>query len=182
MPSGEGGAEKGRVGRLVAAAGVGIALIAGAVGLLFQVDPGLQPCLGGADASFTAAPVFPHVGHRQYYLETGLSGALAAKLPDDSGAEVSYSYRIDSLRGRTLTVRWTLLSIERDGTLGAVVPGYDRLVDRTIPSPDCSTSGSSDLFVPIPNHSEHYRVLLELERDSGLTDRIALSLTAAFHG
>jgi hypothetical protein len=171
---------KGRTTRLVTFGGLLVGLIAGVVGLLFQVDPKLQPCLGGSGGAFTGTVVFPHVGYRQYLTELGRTAAEVAQVPDDSGVDVSFSYHTDNLRGRTLTVRWSLLTIEPDGTLGPVVAGDDRLIATTINQDQCSQTTSWQLFAPIPSGRARYQVVLELDGDQGYTSRIALTQTAIF--
>ena len=49
---------------------------------------------------------------------------------DILGAEVRFSYKTDDLRGAKLPIRWTLLSVEKDGTLGAVDRTQDRALAR----------------------------------------------------
>jgi hypothetical protein len=174
---GEGGAR-----RLLTTAGVLIGLIAGAVGLVFTLAPGLKPCLGDTSAKFTGAPVFPHVRFRDHLIRTGAKREEAAKEPNLLGAEVRFSYATSGLRGAELTVTWSLITIERDGTLGPVVPGQDRALAMTVNPDACSESGGKDLFVQIPDPRKRYRVVLELYRKTSLDDRLALMETGAFRG
>ncbi len=179
----------GRTARLLGLAGVAIGVIAGTITLLFQVDPGLAPCLGGADASFTGAPVFPHVSDYQYLLQAGLSGsalATASQTPD--GAIVSFSYHLSDLRGANIVVRYSLLTVERDGTVGPLAVSetgvQDENIDTAIQPDACEVNGGMDLFVELPRGStrQNYKVVLELYRGMGYDERMALTQTEQFHG
>jgi hypothetical protein len=167
------------VTRVVTLGGLVVGFVAGALGLLFTLQPNLKPCIGGIDASFTGTPVFPHVGYRDYLFRTG---EPSEGEPNIRGAEVRFSYRVDSARGHELPVRFSLLQVERDGTVGAVVHDEDRALAMTIKPDGCSETGGKDLFVQIPAPRRRYRVVLELYRDEGLTDRLALAQTQVFRG
>lgn len=159
-----------------------VAVLGGGVSLLFSLRPGLKPCLGGSDAAFTGVPVFPHVRFRDHLIREGRPREEAAQEPNFLGAELRFSYRIDGFRGAQLPVTWSLVTIQRDGTLGAVVPGQDRALAMTVTPDACSEGGGKDLFVPIPDTRKRYRVVLELYRDRHLDDRLALAETPIFHG
>ena len=159
-----------------------ISLAAGAIGLLFTIAPQLKPCLGDSSAVFTGAPVFPHVGFRDHLIRSGISKQRVAKELNVLGAEVRVSYRTSGFRGGNLAVTWSLIAIERDGTLGAVVPGQDRALATTVTPETCSEVGGKDLFVQIPNPRARYRVVLELYRDRSLRDRLTLTETPPFRG
>jgi hypothetical protein len=176
------GKGRGRTTRILTIGGLLVGLIAGSVGLLFTLEPGLTPCLGENEARFTGAPVFPHASYRAHLIRNGVSRSQAAKEPNLRGAEVRFSYRASGLRGKNLAATWSLLTIERDGTLGPVVREQDRALALTIKPNGCTETGGDDLFVEIPNPRKNYRVVLELYRDVGLTDRLALIETATFHG
>ena len=77
---------------------------------------------------------------------------------------------------------FTLVSVERDGTLGAVDPGQDRALGELVTPDACSVTGGRDLFVQIPDKKRRYRVVLELYRDTNLRDRFALAETPIFSG
>ncbi len=177
--SGDGG---GRTIRVLTALGILVPVLAGVTSLLFYVRPGLKPCLGGSSAAFTGAPVFPHVRFRDHLVRDGDSREEAAKEPDLLGAEVRFSYRAKDLRGAELPLTWSLVSIERDGALGAVVPDQDRALAMTVSPQACTESGGKDLFVVIPSPHTRYRVVLELYRDANRDDRLALLETSIFHG
>lgn len=162
--------------------GLVVTILGGGAGLLFSVRPSLRPCLGGSDAEFTGAPVFPHVLFRDHLVRQGVPREEAAKEPNVLGAEIRFSYRTDSFRGAQLPLTWSLVTIERDGTLGAVVRGQDRALAVTVTPDSCSESGGKDLFVPIDDPEKRYRVVLELYRNQRLDDRIALTETAIFRG
>ena len=163
---------------------VGIAITAiGAVAtLLFSLQPNLKPCFGGSSAEFTGAPVFPRVHFRDHLVREGTPRQEAAQETDVIGAEVRFSYRTNGLRGAQLPVTWSLVTLARDGTLAAVVPGQDRAQAMIVTPDACSEAGGKDLFVPIPDPNSRYRVVLELYRDAHLEERIALLETPPFRG
>jgi hypothetical protein len=180
MPeSGRGGTS--RVTRAVSATAVAVPLLAGVVGLVFTVRPGLKPCLGGSEASFTGAPVFPRVHFHDHLIRTGVPREVLREEPNLTGAEIRFSYRVSGFRGAHLPVTWSLVRIERDGTLGAVVRGQDRALAMTVTPDTCSEGGGHDLFVQVPAPAERYRVVLELYRTERLEDRLALLETAIFN-
>jgi hypothetical protein len=174
--------EKRRWTRILTTAGVIIGVVAGAVGLVFTIAPQLKPCLGDSSVVFTGAPVFPHVNFRDHLIRSGIAKEKVVDEPNEFGAEVRFSYRTSGFRGGKLAVTWSLIAIERDGTLGPVVPGQDRALATTVTPQTCSEAGGRDLFVSIPNPRARYRVVLELYRDRRLRDRVALTETAPFRG
>lgn len=172
----------GRVAKLLGTAAVLVTMLAGGTSLLFALRPGLKPCLGDTDAAFTGAPVFPRVLFRDHLVRTGVSREEAAEEPNLVGAEVRFSYRTSGFRGKRLPITWSLVTIERDGTLGAVVRGQDRALATTVTPDACSEGGGKDLFVQIPAPRKRYRVVLELYRNQHLNDRVALTETDIFRG
>jgi hypothetical protein len=168
--------------RFVKALAVIVPLVVASLGLVFTIRPSLRPCVGASDAEFTGAPVFPHVHFRDYLFRTGTSRAKILKERDLVGAEVRFSYKVDDLRGAKLPIRWTLVSVEKDGTLGAVDRTQDRAVARLVTPDACSVTGGQDLFVQIPDRKKRYRVVLEMYRDLDLEDRLALAETPVFRG
>jgi hypothetical protein len=177
--------ERGRLPRIIAVLGIFVSLVTlvgGGVGLLFSLRPGLRPCIGDSEASFTGVPVFPHVRFRDHLIREGRPREEAALEPNFIGAELRFSYRTEGFRGAQLPLTWSLVTIQRDGTLGAVVPGQDRALAMTVTPDACSEGGGKDLFVMIPDTRKRYRVVLELYRDGDFDDRVALAETAIFHG
>jgi hypothetical protein len=172
----------GRIKRALTTAAVVIGAAATLVTLLFTLKPDLRPCLGETSAAFTGAPVFPKVRFRDHLIRTGVRKERVAKEPNLLGAEIRFSYRTHALRDEELTITWSLIAIERDETLGAVVPGQDRALATTVSPESCSETGGKDLFVQIPVPGKRYRVVLELYRDEALVDRIALAETDPFRG
>ena len=172
----------GRTKRVLAGAAVLVSIAAGAVGLLFTLKPDLKPCLGETSAEFTGAPVFPQVRFRDHLIRIGVRKERVAREPNLLGAEIRFSYRTTGLRGTKLTITWSLITIGRDGTIGAVVRGQDRALAMTVSPESCSETGGKDLFVQIPNPGKRYRVVLELYRDEALVDRLALAETDPFRG
>jgi hypothetical protein len=174
--------EKSRVGRALRRIAAVVGIIAVGVPLVFAIWPDLKPCLSGSDAAFTGAPVFPQVRFHDHLIRNGVPKEKVLTEPNLLGAEVRFSYRTTGYRGSTLAVTWSLVQIERDETLGAVVTGQDRALARTFTPGDCSEGGGKDLFVQIPQHRKRYRIVLELYRDQGLTERIALMESDPFRG
>jgi hypothetical protein len=159
-----------------------IPLVVATVGLVFTLRPSLKPCVGASNAAFTGTPVFPHVHFRDHLFRTGASRAEILGERDTVGAEVRYSFKVHDLRGAELPIRWTLVSIEKDGTLGAVDRTQDRALARLVTPDACSETGGQDLFVQIPDRRKRYRVVLELYRSRDLEDRLALAETPIFSG
>jgi hypothetical protein len=177
------GEGRGRVTRALTVAGVTISVVAGGLGLLFTLQPDLKPCLGDSDAEFIAAPVFPQTSRKAYLRRTGASNAELADEVEQRGAEIRFSYHTDGLRNRDLSITSTLLTIERDGTLGRVVNGHDRTLQVQFKPGSCSETGGNDVFVEIPEGARRrYQIVLELFRDDKLADRVALTRTAVFRG
>lgn len=168
--------------RFVKALAVIIPLVVATLGLVFTVRPSLKPCVGASGAEFTGAPVFPHVHYRDHLYHTGATQAEIREEPDLVGAEVRYTYKVDDLRGAKLPIRWTLVSVEKDGTLGAVDRTQDRARARVVTPDSCSVTGGQDLFVQIPDRKKRYRVVLEIYRSGDFEDRIALEETPIFSG
>lgn len=161
---------------------VGI-LVAG-TGLVFEFRPGLRPCLGDERAEFTGAPVFPQVRFREYVRRVqNLSEEEAALEPNRLGAEVRFTYETEGFRGTDLPVTYSLVTVEADGTLRKLVPGFERALAFTVRPDSCSGTGGFDLYVDVPERPRRrYRVILELYRDTSFGNRIALVETAPFLG
>lgn len=168
--------------RPIKALAVIVPLLVAGLGLVYTVRPSLKPCVGASQAKFTGVPVFPHVRFRDHLFRSGASRAEIEQEPNIVGAEVRFSYRTDDLRGAKLPITWSLVSIERDGTLGAVVRGQDRALAMLVTPDSCSETGGKDLFLPIPDPKKRYRVVLELYREQQLRDRLALEETPIFSG
>jgi hypothetical protein len=168
--------------RFVKALAVIVPLVVASLGLVYTLRPSLKPCVGASEAQFTGVPVFPHVRFRDHLFRSGATRSEILKEPNVIGAEVRFSYRTDNLRGEKLPITWSLVSIERDGTLGAVVRGQDRALAMLVTPDSCSETGGKDLFVPIPDPRKRYRVVLELYREEHLRDRLGLEETPIFSG
>jgi hypothetical protein len=161
-----------------------VGILVAVFGVLPTFAPGLVPCVNSTDAEFTGAPVFPKVQFHDHLMRTGTPREALAEEPNVLGSEIRFSYRTTGFRGSTLTVTWSLIAIERDETVGAVVPGQDRAVALTFTPDACSEGGGKDLFVTIPEPGRRYRVVLELYRDRNpdLGERIAFTETEPFRG
>lgn len=168
---------------IVKALAVIVPLVVASVGLAFTLRPSLKPCVGASGAEFTGAPVFPRVRFWDHLFRTGMSRAdMKEEGANVLGAEVRFSYKVDDLRGEALPIYWSLVSIEKDGTLGAVVRGEDRAIAMQVTPDSCSETGGKDLFVFIPDKRKRYRVVLELYRKQNFQDRLALEETPVFSG
>jgi hypothetical protein len=167
----------GRVKRVLAAVAVVLSIAAGAVGLLFTFKPELKPCLGETSAAFTGAPVFPDVRYHDHLIR---SGKDTKSEPNLLGAEIRFSYQTAGLRDAKLTVIYSVVAIEHDGTLGAVVEDQDRQLAMSVAPESCSESGGHDLFIYIPGPRRRFRVVLELYSDATFDDRLALAETDPF--
>lgn len=179
-PDGAGG---GRFGRSVAIVGAVLAVAATGIGVLFKVDPRLAPCLGGRDASFTGAPVFPHYGYRQFLQDRGRTDTRG--YPNIHGAEVRYSYRVDDLRGQRLVLRVTLVSVNRDGSIAGAdtnaIDKNDLFVEDSFVPDQCSQAGGGTFFAHMPIEARgRYEIILELFIGMSLDQRVALGQTPQF--
>jgi hypothetical protein len=173
---------KARVVAFLSLVGLVITVLAGGTSLVFSLRPGLRPCLEESAATFTGAPVFPRTSYHAHLLHKGEPRDEVAAEPNPLGAEVRFSYQIDDLRGTALPLYWSLVSVERDGTVGAIDPTQDRLLAMTVTPDSCTETGGNDLFVLIPAPGKRYRVVLELYRDASRDERIALTQSAVFRG
>ena len=161
-----------------------ITAVTGIVTFVFaDIDPRLAPCLDGADASFTGAPVFPHTSYEKYEEDLGMPPAKAKRLYSHfpAGDEVRYSIHTSDLRGQALYLYTTLVKVNRDGTIDKVVRGQDLVYQfKDIPN-DCSQDeGAAILVVPPPGGRSRYRIILELYLGPTFYERLALSETATF--
>jgi hypothetical protein len=167
--------------KLLGAAVALVTLVGGGLGLLFQLRPDLQPCVGGASAEFTGAPVFPQPLH-DYLFSQNESREDIARQPNLDGVEVRFSYRVENLKDAHLQLYSSLVSVGRGGEVSGVVSDENRQLQRRIHPSTCKTSGGKDVWVPIPEHGKRYRLVLELYRGATFEDRVALFETPTFHG
>jgi len=167
--------------KLLGAAVALVTLVGGGVTLLFQLRPGLQPCIGGASAEFTGAPVFPQRLHAFLFSQNTAKQAIGRQ-PDLDGVEVRFTYRAQNLKGAHLQLYSSLVTIGSHGDVSGVVPEENRVLQLPINPDTCTQTGGKDAFVPIPEHGKRYRLVLELYRGSTFDDRIALFETPTFHG
>jgi hypothetical protein len=168
--------------RVITAIGILVSVVVGCSSLLLSLRPGLRPCLGGSTASFTGAPVFPHVRFWDHQIRSGVPRQDVVGEPNLLGAEVRFSYRASDLRGTELPLTWSLVTVEKDGALGAVVQGQDRALAMTVKPDACTENGGKDLWVLIPDPRKRYRIVLELYGSSTRDNRLALFETSIFHG
>jgi hypothetical protein len=173
-----------KFGSAIAAITAVIAAIAGIVALLFQIDPGLAPCLGSREAHFTGAPVFPNYPFKQFLADIGHATVGYKNL---AGAEVRYTYEASDLRGELLVLRATLVKIGRDGGIVATFTNATAYANQLPEAQDtparCSQSVGSALWVLVPPEARgRLRIILELFAGTGRQDRVALGATPIFHG
>jgi hypothetical protein len=177
-------AEGGGDGILLKVLGAVVALVTiagGGLTLLFHLEPQLEPCIGGASATFTGAPVFPGTSFRDHLFHEGESKEDIARQPNLIGAEVRFSFRVNNLKGAHLPLVWSLVT-SAGGEVTGIVPGEDRAGALVVNPDTCTETGGKDLFVAIPERTKHYRVVLELYRNPDRTDRLALFETPTFRG
>lgn len=167
--------------KLLGGIGVIVTVTGGAVALLFAVAPSLRPCFGSS-ASFVAAPVFPGVRFRDHLIREGSTLAAADKEANPVGAEVRFDFETSGYRNHALPVTWSLFRVDSRGSLSSVVPGQDRAAAMIIEPHACSDRGGYDLWIPLPDPTKRYRVLLELYRDRSLSERVDLIETETFQG
>jgi hypothetical protein len=162
--------------------GLVVSAVAGIATLLFTLDPDLKPCIGGAEASFTGAPVFPNTPKDRHLERSGAPRSVVRDAAGQLGAEVRFSFHVSGLRGETLSVRYSLVRVGRDGAFGAIDPEADRGPGITFKSEACSEIIGQDLFINKPESpSRHrYRVVLELYRGDSFDQRLGLTQTAIF--
>lgn len=165
-----------------------VAVIGGIVTLLFQVDPGLAPCLSSRQADFTGAPAFPQYPYTQFLADLGHATSGYPNLP---GVEVRYSYEAKDLRGQLVGLRATLVSVDRDGNVTNTYPAAtaDYAVDnirgqRTFTPDKCSQFGGGVLWILVPDEARrhHLRIILELFAGTGAGNRVALTETPTIAG
>ncbi len=175
-----------RLGKGLTTAGALVAVVAGTVGILFQVDPRLSPCLGGRNATFTGAPVFPQYPYQRYLIDLGYSQAVASTYPNWNGAEVRYSYEANDLRGDELVLRVTLVKLAKDGTIASVdtdvLDQRDLAMEEMFTPEQCSQAGGKTFWLRLPAGRGRYEMILELYVGLGYTDRVALGQTPVFDG
>ena len=160
-----------------------VGVVGGIAGLLFLVKPEWRPCVGAAQASFSAAPVVPHVSFREHLLRQGSTREEALGEPDIRGAEVRFTFGSDGYRGRPLAITWTLFEVDADGDILRVLPEQDRVLAMTVNPKRCTDKGGRDLFLQVPSDgSGRYQVLLELFEGAPPSERIDLMQTSVFRG
>jgi len=179
--AGDDGSGDGMLLKLLGVAVALVTLVGGGVTLLFQLRPGLQPCIGGANAEFTGAPVFPQSLHEFLFSEDKTKLEISRQ-PDLDGAEVRFTYRAENLKDARLRLYSSLVTIGGRGEVSGVVPEENRVLQLPIRPDTCTQSGGKSVFVPIPEHGKRYRLVLELYRGSTFDDRVALYETPTFHG
>jgi hypothetical protein len=87
------------LGKLLAVVVTLVTLVGGTATVLFQLDPSLEPCVGGSGARFTSIQVFPKYPLTQYLRDVN-HGQTPAGVPTLVGAEIRYNYSTSNLSGR----------------------------------------------------------------------------------
>jgi hypothetical protein len=177
-----------------------VTLVGGAVTVLFQLDPTLEPCIGGAGTQFTSVQVIPNYPLSQYLLDE--LGYVPSQPAPVVGAEVRYTYTADNLSGNQIVLYGTLEAVTRDGDVAFPpistanwVPDEDLVPQRTFPTnlhapprivaPSKCSEQSSGLYwmvLPPSPHPHRYRILLELYRGPHgvFNDRVGVGETPSF--
>jgi hypothetical protein len=175
-----------KVGAIITAVAAIIAALGTIVALLFQVDPGLAPCLGGREAHFTGAPVFPQYPYRSYLSDIGHPTRGYA---NPKGVEVRVSYQAGNLRGQRLVLRATLVRIgpggEVSSTYTAPTAASDIQFDpnaRNFTPDKCSQVGGGAFWLLPPSTGGRWEFILELFAGTNRADRLTLGHTAVFRG
>jgi hypothetical protein len=167
--------------KLLGAAVALVTLVGGGVTLLFQLRPDLQPCIGGASAEFTGAPVFPQSLHEFLFSQNESKQAIS-QAPDLDGVEVRFTYRAANMKDAPLRLYSSLVTVGSRGEVSGVVADENRVLQLPFKPDTCTETGGKDTFVPIPEHGKRYRLVLELYRGATFDDRVALFETPTFHG
>jgi hypothetical protein len=198
-----------RVPDLAKLLGVVVALVTvagGAVTVLFQLDPSLEPCIGGAAVTFTSIQVVPDYPFNRFVYD--LTGELGGggRVGGVVGAEVRYSYSAANLSGDPLVLRGTLLALARNGDIEYPplnVLSYDAeddlvpqrgvsgffasrvpVLKQVTSTPDRCSQDASGLYwmfaPPFGGRRHRYRVLLEIYRGRTLQDRVGVGQTPVF--
>lgn len=185
-------AERDRLSRLLVALGkvLGIVvtlvtLIAATVTLIFRVDPSLEPCIGGAAATFTSVEVAPNYTLRQYLSDVN-QGQTPPGVPAVVGAELRFSYSTSNLSGEGVRLYTTLQGISPRGDVTAPpgpppgptssenlqpqvgVPGQPPPV---VTPNRCSEDSSGLDWIKLPKRrgTHRYRIVLEFYQGANYT-------------
>jgi hypothetical protein len=188
----------GTLGKLLGVVVTVVTLVGGTVTLLFQVDPYLEPCIGGAGATFTSVQVAPDYPLAQYIRDIN-NGQTPEGLPSLVGAEIRYSYSTSNLSGKGVRLYATLQEVLGNGDVAAP-PGppagptsSENLQHQagltTEPPPvvtpnKCSQDSSGLDWIDLPKGYGHhrYRVILEFYKGplNSFTDRVGVGETPIF--
>jgi hypothetical protein len=187
------------LGKLLGVVVTLVTLVGGVVTVLFQVDPTLEPCVGGAGLTFTAVDVVPDYLLPQYMSDIN-NGNVPSNVSNFVGAEVRYNYSTSNLSGNDLRLYLTLQQIEPDGDIAALPgppPGVDSPTNLQsqvgVPgqppnpvTPDrCSEASSGLDWIQLPppaGRHRRYRIVLEFYRGAldSFSDRVGVSTTPIF--
>jgi hypothetical protein len=174
-------AEKKRIspGKALAITGAVLAAAGTAIGILFQVDPRLQPCLGGTSASITVTVIpMSAITYDQYhgYALSGVNpsntnGTLNRKREvkwmswsrSESRALVAdtiYTLNTSDFRGHTLQIAYSILPIDRHGAVGTVT-NY-RVAGAPFVPTNCTDQRGFDIPIQNLTPTRTYKLLLEV--------------------
>jgi hypothetical protein len=177
-----------------------VTLIGGTVTVLFQLEPSLEPCIGGSDATFTSVQVASDYSLPQYLRDVN-HGQTPPDLPYLIGAEIRYNYSTSNLSGHDVRLYATLQEVLPNGDISAPpgpppgstssenlqsqvgVPGQPPPV---VTPNKCSQDSSGLNWIELPQshrgHLHRYRIVLEFYRGPAntFTDRVGVGETAIF--
>lgn len=166
------------LGKLLGVAVTTVTLIAAIVALIFRVDPSLEPCFGGAGATFTSIEIVPGYTLVQYLRDIN-RGQAPKGLPALTGAELRYSYSTSNLSGQGVRLYATLQGISPRGDVTAPPgpppgPTSSENLQKQVGLPNqpppvvtpnrCSQDSSGLDWIELPRHHgrRRYRIVLEL--------------------
>jgi hypothetical protein len=177
-----------------------VTLVGGTVTVLFQLNPSLEPCIGGSAATFTSVEVAPNYPLAQYLRDVN-HGQTPPGLPPLIGAEIRYNYSTSNLSGNDIRLYTTLQEVLPNGDVRAPpgpppsttssenlqqqhgVPGQPPPV---VTPNKCSQDSSGFNWMELPQNQRgqhhRYRIVLEFYRGPAntFTDRVGVGETAIF--
>lgn len=145
-------------GALLALAATIVGLVSGVLGLVFLLNPDLQPS-GEADeqaATLSQLRVKPNASFREYLAREDFpTASYTAEKLAERGALLQFRVRITGFEGRPLILKWELF----DDASGEQV---DESLARSIRPTTKTNEANQRFFVPLPARPGSYRAVVEL--------------------